>query len=106
MGIEIKELIISKRSAAAESTASAYVPPNGAILIIESFNGESGFSTDTVVRLEWNGVIIWTTKGSGKMPFEKVIDDCDGTKKLALIVDNGINSSIYLSAYVKFQERT
>jgi len=98
------ELKLSKNVPSSTEESEEHTPINGAVVKIKMFVGEAAFDTNAVVRVEWDGVPIWTIKGAGKMPFEHNITDCDGTKKLKLICENNQTGAIYMSGYVFARE--
>ena len=90
--------------AATTEDVVSYTPANAQKYTVLEFHGTAAFSANSVVRLEWNGVVLWTIKGERPMPFTEEITDADGTKKLELICDNGEAGALYMSGYVLYKE--
>jgi len=98
------ELKISKSVTAGTKAATTITPANGKIVTVGVFKGEAAFTAISSVMLIWDyqgagETCIWTVKGSGSMPFKHIITDADGTKKLAVCLDNGEASDIVMSGF-------
>lgn len=88
-------------------------PTAGKDIVIQSFYAEGGFDPKALVCLVWDKggndeEVFWVIRGSGKMPFKKLIakNRVDGVKNLSLILENtsAINN-VYMAGYCKFTER-
>jgi len=101
MNIDDIELTVSEDVAGSTEVSHSYVPEDGSTIWVEEFVGDGAFQPNAVIRLEWDGDILWTIKGSSKIPFKKKITDTDGVKSLDLICDNGETGALYLSGYAR-----
>ena len=98
------ELKISKSVAAGQKNTAEVIPANGKRVTIGTFQGEAAFTAVSSVMLIWDyggagEICIWTVKGSGSMPFKEVLTDADGTKKLAVCLDNGEAAATTMSGF-------
>lgn len=97
------EMIISLDVGYGDAECETYTPANGVEFNIIAFHGEAAFDPNAAVELVWDSdgtpEILWTIKGSGQCPISFTRTG-DGTKKLALCLDNGMASgSVYMSGY-------
>jgi len=114
MAVEHKLLIICSEVAAGTTDAETYTPSSSVTsLEITSFVGEAAFSPNSVVKLVWKWdhateteVLIWSTKGSSQKDLSYEITDCDGVRKLAVVLENGEDGSIVMSGECEFREHT
>ena len=89
-------LKISKEVQPEESESETHTPANGKTLYIDDFLGEAAFTPNAVVTLLWDygeagQVILWSTKGSGRLPAPISVVG-DGVKKLAVELENNLTS--------------
>jgi len=103
-------LKISKEVNANTEDAETVVPASGKTLVITRFVGAGAFSQNAVIKLIWDysGTqdVIWTIKGTSRMPFQHTIPaaDTDGIKKLAVALDNSHSGKLFMSGYVEYSE--
>jgi len=101
-------LKISKEVSATTEDCVSHTVADGKKLFIDKFVGEAAFTTNAVCKLVWDyggagEQVIWTTKGSSKMPFTHEVTG-DGVKKLAVCLDNGTAGALVMSAYMEGEE--
>lgn len=84
----------------------SYTPPVGSTIEILEIIAEASYNSNSEVRVVWDyegeQEFLWTMRGSSKF-YKKIIIDAsktDGTKKLALVADNGELSSLTISAFM------
>jgi hypothetical protein len=114
MGWELKTMMKSIEVPSGQTVAETYTPGSGVSeLAICYFRGDGAFNPNAVVKLVWKydhateeEINIWTTKGGGEMPCAYSITDCDGTRKLAVVLENGLDGPIAMSGMAAFKERT
>jgi len=101
-------LYLAKSVSASTEDCDTYTVPNGKDVTVIDFHGEAAFSASSAVKIIWDSggadTILWAMKGSGEMP-KKAAEDFptmtgNGTKKIALCLDNGEGSSIFMSGHV------
>jgi len=102
------ELNLSKEIASSAEEADTHIPANGKKFEVQLFRGEAAYSQNAAVKLVWDyggggETIIWVIKGSGDMPFVYT-NTGDGTKKIAISLDNGESGALYLSGYADIWE--
>ena len=102
MTVESQELMISEELNLGQEIAETVIPGNGKKIYIEEFYGSAAFTSNSVVRIVWdyggNDEILWSIKGEGQMPF-KINRTGDGSKKFALVCENGELGKLFMSAY-------
>lgn len=105
------ELMLSKEVSALTEESVEFAPAQGKAVKISKFVAEGAFSENAVVKLIWDfegagETPIWTIKGSSEMPFIHTIPkkDVNGTKKLAVVLENSLLGPVFLSGYVEFEE--
>lgn len=110
MAITITELIVSEEINAATDVADIMIPANNTIVWINCFHGDAIFTTNSYCAIIWkydhateSEIIIWSTKGSSKMPLKKKITDTDGIRKLAVLCSNGEAGAVVMSAYARIK---
>ena len=89
---------------------AAHTPANGKNFIVMAFEGSGvAASLNAVVKLVWDfggagETVLWTIKGNDFMKHH--IDDTlgDGTKKLAVVLDNGEAGPVFMSGYCRILE--
>ena len=114
MSGEFKELTKSGKVQNATTVAKSYTPAASIDEIyIRRFFGEAAFSSNSVVKLVWKWdhateaeVVVWSTKGSGIFTQGFLISDCDGIRKLAIVLENGEDGNLVMSGYCDFWEGT
>jgi hypothetical protein len=114
MSWEVKELRISKEVPAGITEVDSYQPLASVHEIaITKFQGAAAFSPNSVTKLIWKWnhatepeVIIWSIKGEYFIPDEFSITDCNGVRKLAVVLENGEDGPLVMSGYACFKERT
>jgi len=104
MGILRTELKMSKEIPTVDKDGVEHVPANGSIITIPIFEAAGAVKEHATVKLIWDyggagEEVIWTIHGDGKMPFSHVITDTDGTKILAVCLDNQEGSNLFMSGY-------
>jgi len=77
-----------------------HVPATGDFQIV-CIEGEAAFDLNCAVTVKFNGVLVWTTKGSSRMDRPKTFTG-DGVKKVELILDatDLTSGSVLLGGYV------
>ena len=97
-------------AAGAEDCTTEYIPAAGEEVVIAAFVGESIYAQTSNSRIVWDAggageTIIWSIKGSGRMPFRHKIypADTDGVKKLAICLENGESSPVFMAGYAKLE---
>jgi hypothetical protein len=101
------ELIGSQEVAASTEESFEYTPANGKKFIVDQFFGDGAFSQNVVVKLVWDygggaEQVLWTIKGSSQLPPNKTFElTGNGTKKLALALDNGASGPVYISGFIR-----
>ena len=98
------ELLISKEVVNGIEDCDTYTPADGVKFEVMSFLGEGCFSKNAVVKLVWDidgaPEILWSMKGSSAMPTNIQVERTgDGTKKLALCLDNGESGPVVMSGF-------
>lgn len=109
-----RELRIAKEVDSGTTVAETYTPAASVHEInVLTFQGAAAFSPNSVVKLVWNWdhatedeEIIWSVKGEHSMPESYPISNCDGIRKLAVVLENGEAGKLVLSGYASLRERT
>jgi len=101
MAIQKFRLIVSGEVGAEQRVADTYTPANGEEIYICCFNGQACFTPNSAVYVAWdyggeNEVILFSTKGSAEIHLESEIIG-DGTKKIAVVCDNGEPGPVVMS---------
>ena len=102
------EIILSQEVPVLSRVTSEYTPANGARVVINKFYADAAFDKNAVVQLVWDEggaaeEYIWSIKGSSSMPYIKKIENCNGVRKLKLILDNGLSGALFMSGYVHLE---
>ena len=104
----IEELELSMEVGATTSECVTYTPANGKDFRVLSFHGEAAFDANAAVELIWihnhdteDEDVLWTIKGSGGLAHMIRRTDADGTRKLALCLDNGLGGAVYMSGHAR-----
>jgi len=107
MGFET--LKISKKVMATTEDTSEITPASGKIVTILRFRGSAPSSLKSTVKLIWDygGVgerELWTIEGNDVIPRDEFSDEVlvgDGTKILAVTLDNGESSDVFMTGSAK-----
>jgi len=101
-------LYLAKAVASATEDCETYTPANGKSVRVISMHSEAAFSANSAVKIVWDysgtPVVLWAAKGSGSLPLA-ITEDFpamvgDGTKKIAVCLDNGETGTIFMSGHV------
>jgi len=93
----------SKSVNASSSVTDTHTPATGETVYLDCFFAEGPYTTNSVVTLSFDGVLIWSIKGSGSMPR---LDDGfvgNGSKVLELKLDNSEASAVILSGMARLR---
>lgn len=103
----IEELFLSSTVPGVTERARTITPASGEKIIITAFGAEGAYDNNVACQLLWdyggqNETVIWSVRGSGKMPFNHTVpsSDTDGSKKLAIAISNATLSAIHASVYM------
>lgn len=106
MSKTIVKLRVAEEITNGEYVAATYTPANGKEIHIHEFRGDAAFTKNSVVKLVWkynhateSEEIIWSTKGSQSVTDLTEITDADGTRKIAVVCDNGESGPIVMSGF-------
>ena len=105
--MSVIELSISKEVAAQTEDSDTYTPANGVTVQVLLFAGSSPHDANTIVKLvwDWDGAgeeILWAIEGQHTAPRRFSIMG-DGTKKLAVALDNGLTDPVTMSGYARVE---
>jgi hypothetical protein len=115
MALEYKELKICKEVEAGQTVAETYTPSASVTEInVCCFVGEAAYSTNSVVKLVWKWnhaseaeVLLWSTKGSAhEDKINILITDCDGVRKLAVVLENGEDGNLVMTGACHWKEKS
>lgn len=105
-------LYIAKSVTSGNEDSDTYTVPNGKKVTVVSFNGEAAFSPNSAVKIVWDfgggaEAVLWSIKGSDKID-SRITQDFptmtgDGTKKIAVALDNGEAGSVFLSGHATLE---
>lgn len=103
----IEKLYLSKEVAANTEECDTHVVENGKNVKILAFHGEGAFDMNVAIKAVWDysgtEEILWSIEGSGSMPnyvTSETEKTGNGTKKMALCLDNGTNGPVVLSGTI------
>ena len=108
MAEEIKSLMLTKEVNSSTTESNTVIPANGAEIEISFFEGHAAYTVNSCVKAIWDldgtPEIIWSTKGdttSNNLSFSAT---GDGSKKLAVCLENGEDGALVMSGMIKYLE--
>ena len=101
----VEELTLAKEVSASAEDCETFVVPNGKRFKVLNFHGSAAFQPNAAVKLVWDfggagETIVWAIKGQDEMPFA-FNEVGDGTKKIAVCLENGETGALFLSGYAR-----
>lgn len=105
MDLHIADLVLAGTQKVVEIT-----PTSGTTVYVESFEGNDSTAALAACLLIWDHggageEILWAINQGQGLPND-LRRVADGTKKLAIVLDNACNSDYYMSAHCEYEEES
>ena len=105
--MSIQKLSASQKVSSGTKVADTYVVPDGIKATCISFEGSAALSSLSVIRLVWDyggggETDLWIIQNDEPMPNDYISETTvtgDGSKKLAVVADNGAGADYYMSGF-------
>lgn len=102
MALVKTQLKLSKLVTKATEDAITFIPETG-LFYVSEFIADAAFDSHCAVKLVWDygqagETLLWSIKGSHSVNLDLELTG-DGSKKLAVCLDNGLDDSVVLSGY-------
>ncbi len=103
-----KELYLSAKLATRTTQKVKYEIPNGKMFRIVQFYGETATNSNCAIVVIWDSegteTPLWAIKGSNQMPDmagPSTKNTGDGSKQIALYLDNMSDDTVYMAGFAK-----